>query len=70
MSVDSKIRYPDRLVDIAGAAAWLNVPASWVRDKVSARAIPFTKVGRHARFTADHLREIIESGEVPVEAPD
>jgi excisionase family DNA binding protein len=70
VSVDSKIRYPEGLVSIDGAAAWLNVPASWVRDKVSARAIPYTKVGRHARFSADDLREIVESGAVPVVARD
>lgn len=29
----------------------LGVPRSWVRDKVTARAIQFTKVGRHARFS-------------------
>lgn len=68
MNAESVISYPAHLVDIAGAAAWLRVPESWVRDKVSARAVPFTWVGRHARFTADNLREIVESGEVPVEA--
>jgi excisionase family DNA binding protein len=67
MCAESVITYPDGLVSIAGAAAWLRVPESWVRDKVSAREIPFSKVGRHARFSADHLREILQSGEVPVE---
>lgn len=43
------------LLDIDGYAARLGVPRSWVRDKVTARAIQFTKVGRHVRFSdADH----------------
>ncbi|MFC4335182.1 helix-turn-helix domain-containing protein [Salininema proteolyticum] len=48
------------------AAAWLQVPESWVTQKVSARAIPFTRVGKHVRFSVDHLEAIAANGE---EAP-
>ncbi|MEU4570818.1 helix-turn-helix domain-containing protein [Micromonospora sp. NPDC023956] len=36
----------------------LNVPATWVRDKVTARAIPHRRVGRHVRFTPADVAEI------------
>jgi excisionase family DNA binding protein len=44
-----------QLRDIAAYAALLGVPATWVRDKVTARELEFTKVGRHVRFSdANH----------------
>lgn len=36
---------------IAQLAELLGVPKSWVRDKVTARAIPHHRPGRHVRFT-------------------
>ena len=43
------------LLNIAGYATLLGVPPTWVRDKVTAREIEFTKVGRHVRFSeANH----------------
>jgi excisionase family DNA binding protein len=54
------------LLDIDQLAALLNVERSWVRDKVAARAIPFTKVGKHVRFAEHHVTEIIAAGEQPV----
>ena len=50
---------------IAEAAAALNVPENWLRKKVSARAVPFTRIGRHVRFTDAHLEQIIRDGEQP-----
>lgn len=47
-------------------AELLNVERSWVRDKVAARAIPFTKVGKHVRFAPHHIAAIIAAGEQPV----
>lgn len=38
-------------MDITEYAAHLGVPRTWVRDRVSARAIQCTRVGRHVRFT-------------------
>lgn len=47
-------------------AALLKVPPTWVRDKITARKIPFTKVGRHVRFAPHHVTQIIANGEEPV----
>jgi len=55
--------YPDGLLDITAAADWLGVRRSWLRDKVTAREVPFTRIGRHIRFTGDHLAEIVAAGE-------
>lgn len=57
---------PVGLLTIAEAAAYLNVPRTTLRDKVTQRAVPFTRIGRHVRFTADHLAAIIAAGESPV----
>lgn len=57
------------LLDIAGLAEHLGVPRTWVRDKVTARQIPFTLIGRHVRFTEDHLAQIITAGEQPADRP-
>lgn len=58
------------LRDIAGAAEWLGVKPTWVRDQVTARTIPFCKVGRHIRFSDEHLAAIVAAGEQqPVKAP-
>lgn len=51
------------LRDIDGAAEWLGVSSWWVRQKVTAREIPFTKVGKHVRFTEEHLQAIVAAGE-------
>jgi len=51
------------LLCIVEAAVLLNVPESWLRKKVSARAVPFTLLGRHVRFTAEHLNQIVAAGE-------
>jgi excisionase family DNA binding protein len=51
------------LLTIAEAAEYLNVPFTWLRDKVSAREVPHTRLGRHVRFTPEHLDQIIRDGE-------
>lgn len=53
------------LLDIAEAADALGVPKSWVRDAVTARRIPHTRIGRHVRFTQEHLDAIVAAGEQP-----
>lgn len=58
----------DRLLDIAGLAEYLGVPRTWVRDQVTARAIPFTKIGRHTRFAQHHIDQIVAAGEQKVAA--
>ena len=55
-----------RLLTIAEAAEYLNIPMTTLRDKVTARGVPFTRIGRHVRFTAEHLAAIIAAGETPV----
>lgn len=51
------------LLNLAQAAEYLNVPYSWLRDKVTAGAVPHTRLGRHVRFAPHHLEAIIEAGE-------
>ncbi|HEX7353854.1 MAG TPA: helix-turn-helix domain-containing protein [Mycobacteriales bacterium] len=48
---------------IAEAARLLRVPEGWLRKKVTAGAVTHTRLGKHVRFTADHLRQIITAGE-------
>lgn len=59
----------DHLLSIAEAADYLNVPESWLREKVTARKVPFARIGRHVRFTIVHLREIVTAGDQPVLKP-
>lgn len=56
----------DGLRDIKAAAEWLNVPWTTLRDMVTARAVPFTWIGKHARFAQHHLDAIVAAGEEPV----
>ena len=58
-----------RLYSIAEAAEALNVPFSWLRDKVTAGQVPHTRLGRHVRFTEGHLSQIVAAGERPVASP-
>jgi excisionase family DNA binding protein len=44
------------------AAELLQVRASWLRKKATARAIPCTFVGKHLRFSATDLTSIIAAG--------
>ncbi|WP_223838846.1 helix-turn-helix domain-containing protein [Saccharopolyspora pogona] len=46
----------------AEAAALLTVKESWLRRKAGTRSIPCTFIGRHLRFSASNLREIVDSG--------
>jgi excisionase family DNA binding protein len=57
-----------RLYSIKEAAEVLNVPFTWLRDKVTARQVPHTRLGRHVRFTEAHLAEIVADGEQPAGA--
>lgn len=51
------------LLDMQALADYLGVPRTWVRDKVAVRAIPYTKVGKHVRFTPAHRDAIVSVGE-------
>ena len=60
---------PERLLDIAQAAELLNVPFGWLQVKVTRREVPHTRLGKHVRFTRDHLARIIAEGERSAESP-
>jgi excisionase family DNA binding protein len=61
---------PPRLYTFVEAAKLLQVPEGWLRKKVTAGAVPHTRLGKHVRFTDDHLRRIVEAGEqVPTALP-
>jgi excisionase family DNA binding protein len=52
------------LFTIPEAAEVLRVPEGWLRKKVTAGVVPHTRLGKHVRFTAEHLRQIIAAGDV------
>lgn len=56
----------DGLRDIKAAARWLNIPLNTLRKQVTARQVPFTRVGRHVRFAQHHLDAIVAAGEQSV----
>jgi len=60
---------PNRLLTIQEAADYLNVPVRWVQDAVQQRRVRCTRIGKHVRFTPEHLAELIEAGEQPVLMP-
>lgn len=48
----------------AEAAEILGVTENWVTERITARTIPFTFVGRFPRFRARHIRAIAEANEI------
>lgn len=54
------------LLTIAEAADYLNVPQRWVAQAVRLRRVRCTRLGKHVRFRAEHLEELIDAGEQPV----
>lgn len=58
------------LMDKAELAEFLGVPKTWVRDAITARSVPITWVGRHARFDlADVEAWLAENKERPAVQP-
>lgn len=57
----------DGLLDIDGLAAFLGVKRTWVRDKVTARAIPHRRIGRHVRFAPEDVDRIVSDAFRPVQ---
>lgn len=53
-----------KLYTPAQAAELLEVSENWVTERVKARRVPCTFVGRFPRFTAQHIRAIHAEGEV------
>lgn len=60
---------PLRVYTIAEAARLLRVPEGWLRKKVTAALVPHTRLGKHVRFTDEHLDQIIRSGEQSTVVP-
>jgi excisionase family DNA binding protein len=56
---------PNRLLTVQEAADYLNVPVRWVQDAVQQRRVRCTRIGKHVRFSAEHLLELIKTGEQP-----
>lgn len=46
-------------------AEWLGVSPTWVRNAITARSIPITWVGRHARFSEADRAAIVAAGSQP-----
>ncbi|WP_083502678.1 helix-turn-helix domain-containing protein [Sphaerimonospora mesophila] len=53
------------LLNFKQAAERLNIPESWLREKVAKRQVPHTRFGKHVRFTEADLAAIIEAGHQP-----
>lgn len=60
--------YP-HLLTIDEAADYLNVPRRWVAEAVRLQRVRCTRLGKHVRFRAEHLDELIAAGEQPVLGP-
>lgn len=52
----------ERLLTFTEAAEYLNVPESWLREKVARRKVPHTRLGKHVRFTPADLADIVRHG--------
>lgn len=44
-------------------AELLGVPLGWVDRATAGRTIPFTRIGKHIRFSETHVAQIVASGE-------
>ena len=53
-----------KLYTPAEVAELLGVTENWVSERVNARSIHCTFVGRFPRFTAQHIRDIATAGEI------
>jgi excisionase family DNA binding protein len=49
------------LLDAAGAAELLSVPATWLLSEARADRIPHVRLGRYVRFDADELTEWVQT---------
>lgn len=59
----------ERLIDEREAAAFLGLSTCTLRnDRLSARRIPFVKIGRAVRYRPSRLREFVEQSELGVPA--
>jgi excisionase family DNA binding protein len=54
------------LLTIDEAAGYLGVSPRWVAEAVRQRRVRCTRIGKHVRFTSEHLEELVLAGEQPV----
>lgn len=52
-------RVTAHLLTFAEAAERLSVPESWLKNRVAARQVPHTRLGKHVRFTEAQLDQIV-----------
>jgi excisionase family DNA binding protein len=48
-----------RLFTVEEAADTLKLPKSWLYERTRKNAIPFRRIGKYVRFTAEDITEII-----------
>ncbi|MEU2236113.1 hypothetical protein [Streptomyces vietnamensis] len=48
----------------ADAASFIGKSENWVTEQIQLGAIPFTRIGKTPRLTAEHIRWVIKNGEV------
>ncbi|MFD6949463.1 hypothetical protein A6A08_05010 [Nocardiopsis sp. TSRI0078] len=56
---DGEEKVPERLLTIPEAARVLAVPESWLRERVRLRRVPHRRLGKHVRFSAADLEQIV-----------
>lgn len=60
----------DKPLTVTELAEHLGVSEDWVYKAARRREIPFTRVARQLRFTAEHVQQILAAGErQPITAP-
>jgi excisionase family DNA binding protein len=57
------------LLDVQGAADYLNVAPRFVRRLVQERRVAFVRVGRHIRFDVRDLEQFVAAGRVEAPRP-
>ncbi|MFD0883129.1 helix-turn-helix domain-containing protein [Streptosporangium algeriense] len=55
----------ESLLTFREAAQRLNVPESWLREKVAKRQVQHTRLGKHVRFTEKDIEAIIQAAQQP-----
>ena len=59
-----------RLFTVEEAADTLKLPKSWLYERTRKNAIPFRRIGKYVRFTAEDITEIIGAHTIHATPPD
>ena len=59
-----------RLFTVEEAAETLKLPKSWLYERTRKNAIPFRRIGKYVRFTAEDIIEIIGAHTIHAIPPD